>query len=382
MVSYEKMLEAIFYTLYVTFGLMLGVAGRQTLFAARHFNPPKHTHKTVDEKTLPTVTVCIPARNEVHAMNDCLASVLASDYPKMEVIVLDDSSVDDTSALVKSFAHEGVRFVAGAPLPKGWLGKNHALEGLLKEASGTYILFLDVDTRLAARALSNIIHYTQHEKASMVSIMPRREDGWRFSVLLSPLRYFWEVVFHRHLAPASASNAWLVSRKELNDYGGFTTLPLTVKPEAHLAAYFADHFRYRFLVSTKELGVSYQKKWRSQLMTSVRLLYPQLGSQWSIMTIVLLDLLLLLSPFVIALTTLNLGLGIHHVIISLGMIIGATLLYGLYLHRVWARGWWLGAILWPLVVLQEAVLVVASFVLYRQGRVTWKGRPLKSEVRS
>ncbi|HEY5695544.1 MAG TPA: glycosyltransferase, partial [Candidatus Saccharimonadales bacterium] len=43
---------------------------------------------------LPTVSVCIPARNERHAMTQCLERVLASTYQKLEVIVFDDSSDD------------------------------------------------------------------------------------------------------------------------------------------------------------------------------------------------------------------------------------------------------------------------------------------------
>lgn len=92
--------------------------------------------------TGPSVSVCIPARNETHAMTQCLERVLASDYEKLEVIVFDDNSADDTSVLVKSFAHAGVRFIPGKKLPEGWLGKNHALEVLAQEASGTYIIFL------------------------------------------------------------------------------------------------------------------------------------------------------------------------------------------------------------------------------------------------
>lgn len=377
-----KMLEAIFYIIYATYALMLGAASKQLIFAVRHFTPPRRTHQKEHQKELPSVTVCIPARNEVHAMNDCLTSVLASDYEKMEVIVLDDSSVDDTSTLVKSFAREGVRFVAGKPLPKGWLGKNHALEGLLKEASGTYVLFLDVDTRLSPRAVSNVMHYAHSEAASMVSIMPRREDGWRVSVLFSPLRYFWEIMFHRRLAPASAGNAWLVSRDELKEYGGFTTLPLAVKPEAHLAAYFASHATYRFLVSTHEFGVSYEKKWRSQLMTSVRLLYPLLGAQWASMIIIVLDLLFILLPVGILAFGLGLGLDVQHIILSLVLVLGTTLIYGSYVRRVWARSWWVGSLLWPVKVIQEIILVSISFIQYRRGRVTWKGRPLRSEAQN
>ena len=68
---------------------------------------------------VPSVSVCIPARNETHAMAECLERVLASDYPKLEILVFDDNSADDTSTIIRSFAQEGVRFVAGTELPEG-----------------------------------------------------------------------------------------------------------------------------------------------------------------------------------------------------------------------------------------------------------------------
>ena len=84
----------------------------------------------------PSVSVCIAARNETHALAQCLERVLKSDYPKLEILVLDDSSTDDTSLIIKSFASAGVRFIPGAALPSGWLGKNHAYQTLIDEARG------------------------------------------------------------------------------------------------------------------------------------------------------------------------------------------------------------------------------------------------------
>ena len=162
----------------------------------RATKPPKYTTPLGDETDLPSVTVCIPARNEQHALTDCLERVLASTYQKLEIIVLDDVSGDDTSALIKSFASSGVRFIQGDPLPQEWLGKNHALEELLREANGTYILFMDVDTRVEPQAIERIIRYAVSHTIDMVSVLPFRNDGWRGSVLASPLRFFWSLLFH------------------------------------------------------------------------------------------------------------------------------------------------------------------------------------------
>lgn len=378
------MLEVIVYTVDI---ILIGIAAllaRQLFRAFKHGTPPKYHSHPAAETDFPSVTVCIPARNEAHALIDCLQAVIASEYERLEIIVLDDVSGDDTSALIKSFASEGVRFVKGKPLTSGWLGKNHALQGLLEEASGSYILFMDVDTRLAPQAVEHMVRYALSKRAAMVSVLPRREDGWRTSVVTSPLRYFWELIFSRRLWPATASNAWLIRREVLQKrFDGFKPFKNAVQPEARIAAELAQTNEYRFLIGSKGFGVAYEKKWRSQLITSVRLLYPLLGKQVALSLIALVDLLLLLAPFVVLaiLTPLGLITPLASVVTAL-VGLSFCILYGLYAHRVWSHGWLVGALLWPFLVLQEAILVLASVLQYKRHTVTWKGRQIQPEAQS
>src|SRR3954469_22886337 len=47
----------------------------------------------------PGVTILIPAYNEAAVIATCIRSVLESDYPRLEVLVLDDGSTDDTETI-------------------------------------------------------------------------------------------------------------------------------------------------------------------------------------------------------------------------------------------------------------------------------------------
>ena len=363
--------------LYISYGVLLIVAGlmvRQLWFAMRHFTPPIFESKPSKETDMPSVTVCIPARNEMHALVDCLQKVIASDYEKLEIIVLDDVSADNTSSLIKSFAKDGVRFVEGKELPLGWIGKNNALQGLLSEASGTYILFMDVDTRIAPNAVSNLVRYAQQQRASMVSVLPRREDSWRASVLFSPLRYFWEVIFHSRVSPATASNAWLINRQVLLDrFNGFEALKTVVQPESKLSASLSASGEYRFLIGTTAFGIAYEKKWRSQLVTSTRLLFPLLENKLLMAAIAVLDLIILLVPIIMTVAVFFTKIDTVH-IIGLGIALLYAGMYGWYLRRVWNKGVFFGALLWPLLLVQEIILIVASVYQYTRRTVKWKGR--------
>lgn len=57
----------------------------------------------------PLATVVIPARNEERAIAACLASVLASDERRLQVIVVDGASTDRTGAIVRSIAEADPR---------------------------------------------------------------------------------------------------------------------------------------------------------------------------------------------------------------------------------------------------------------------------------
>lgn len=373
------MLEVIIYIAFGVTAVLLGLGTAQLATSLKHTTPPKKRSELGQDVDLPSVTVCIPARNEQHALTDCLQKVIASNYEKLEIIVLDDSSGDDTSALIKSFASEGVRFVKGKALAEGWLGKNHALQGLLNEASGTYVLFMDVDTRISPDAIENIVRYAITHRTPMVSVLPRREDGWRASVVFSPLRYFWELVFSRKTSPASASNAWLIKRHLLEDrFGGFHEVKNAIQPEAKLADKLQATNEYAFLVSTPAFGVSFEKKWRSQLITSVRLLFPQLQKQVVLAGMAIIDLLLILLPFVVLSSLVFVDfMFIHACALILALI--SVILYGWYTHRVWNKGWLVGALLLPVIVIQEIALIIASVAMYKRKTVTWKGRTVQSD---
>jgi chlorobactene glucosyltransferase len=348
-------------------------------YAFTHFTIKNFVSEPSMLRDMPSVSVCIPARNEMHAMTECLERVIASTYPKLEIIVLDDGSADNTSVLIKSFAHAGVRFVEGSKLPDGWLGKNHALQGLLDEASGHYILFMDVDTRIKPDTIEQLVSYAKQENATMLSVLPRREDGWRASIVFATLRYYWELILHKASKPAVASSAWMIGRHALRDeLGGFEPIKTAIQPEAVLARELTVNDAYRFLMSSSMLGLAYEKKWQSQVETSVRLLYPVLGGSILSSIVATLVMTILALPFFVLLSGFIVGWSMVQLCALLELCVFASL-YASYLRRVWLRMWWLGALLWPVILIQEIVVLAMSTWRHLRGNVTWKGRPVTTK---
>lgn len=138
------------------------------------------------DAALPTLSVLIPARNEEANIERCLASILAQDYPGVEVLLLDDASTDGTRAIVERLAASDprLRCIPGAPLPEGWTGKNHACHQLAQEARGDLLLFTDADTKYEQGSLQRLAAEAQRDRADLLSLIPDQR-----------MASFWERVF-------------------------------------------------------------------------------------------------------------------------------------------------------------------------------------------
>ncbi len=323
----------------------------------------------------PTISLCIPARNETHALADCLGSAVASDYPKLEIIVLDDCSQDRTSQIIRSFAHDGVRFVKGEAPSEGWLGKNNAYGTLVREARGDYLVFMSVDTRLEPKTLSMLTGYMRSNKLSMVSVLPRRGDGWRASVLFAPLRYFWQIVLPLGINTPTATSLWAVHTDSLAEIGGIAAFKDSIMIENQLASRFFTQSSYHFLIAGEVFKAWYAKKWGSQTETAVRLWYPSLSKNiaYSLLAAAAHLLLFVWPLLCFALAAASGSLQVAG-LSAVSIVVSFTLFY-LYLRRVQTGAQTvIGTVLLPAIALQEAVLIMTSFYRYKTGRVDWKGR--------
>jgi glycosyltransferase involved in cell wall biosynthesis len=317
---------------------------------------------------LPSVSVCIPARNERHMMTRCLEQVLASRYPKLEVIVFDDCSTDDTSALIRAFAHDGVRFIEGSPPGPEWLGKNHALQRLLDEASGRYVVFMDVDTEVSPDTIGQLVAHMDAHDLTMLSALPQRHYEGLIRTIISPLRYFWSLLLHSRRRPACASNLWMVRRTTCIADGGFHPLAADIQPEVTLAARYIDH--YHFLLSHRLLRLRYYKTMRSQFETAVRLRYPLLGRSLLRSVLCVMAEVLLVAIWIVMIYTSP--------VIGILLILLSCLPYALYCQYA-ARGGivLLMPVVFPFLIVLDAVITIVSAAKYLSGTVTWKGRPIQ-----
>ena len=107
-------------------------------------------------------------------------SVLASAYPRLEVVVVDDRSTDGTAEIVAKIATEPgngerLRLVRGAELPEGWFWEGWALVQGFRASKGEILLFADADTRQEPELIPRAMAVLATEKVDLVSVLPRQE---------------------------------------------------------------------------------------------------------------------------------------------------------------------------------------------------------------
>jgi peptidoglycan-N-acetylglucosamine deacetylase len=126
----------------------------------------KAKHEVFDPAFRPTVSVLIAAYNERPVIARTIRSVLANDYPDLEVIVVDDGSTDGTGEEVaREFGGESrVHLIRQANA-----GKAAALNRGIQDAHGEVLVCFDADTQIAPRGIALIVRHFQDPRVGAVA---------------------------------------------------------------------------------------------------------------------------------------------------------------------------------------------------------------------
>ncbi len=144
------------------------------------------------DRTTPSVSVLVPARDEAATIDECLVSLRGQrGLGALEIVVLDDRSQDDTASRIAAHTREDprVRLVRGAgEPPAGWLGKPHACDQLARTAVGQVLVFVDADVRLDPEAVSVAVRQLSDTGADLLSAWPQQLSTSPLAWLVQPLQ--------------------------------------------------------------------------------------------------------------------------------------------------------------------------------------------------
>lgn len=194
----------------------------------------------------PAVTVIVPAKNEAAAIEQCVRSLLASDYPRLEIIAVDDRSNDATGSILDSLAdaiaagpegHGRLRVLHVTELPDGWLGKPHAMTMAAHEAKADWLLFTDADVLFAPDALRRAMIYAARSQADHLVVFPTLVlRGWAEKMLIAFFQSFsawagrpWKIAEPRAKRDYIGVGAFNLMRRSVYEaLGGYAELRMEV----------------------------------------------------------------------------------------------------------------------------------------------------------
>ncbi len=338
----------------------------------------------------PRVSVVIPARNEELDLPATLDSVLAQEYPNLEVVVVDGGSTDGTPAAVDARAPR-VRRLEEPPMPAGWVGKSWACWTGARATHGKWILFLDADVRLDPRSLGTLVGWAEREEAALASLATEVEmvGFWERTVLpfyvQMVLTYFRAPHVNRPASRTAMANGQvcLVRRADYEALGGHEAIRAHLLEDVALARQFRRAGRTIRIAYAPTLARTRMYRDRHEMFEGIR--KTVYGTEFSAAREVGF-LAGLVGLFWLPLAVLPLGLATGNFLL---LAFGGLLAFALFgKHVVFARAVRAPAVyglLYPVAV--GFYLVAIASCLKRgldRGSLEWKGRryPIRPGSRS
>lgn len=199
------------------------------------------------------VSVCIPARNEEKNIENCIRSLMDQSYKNYEVLVLNDNSEDRTGEILLSLSKEfpdRLRVFTGKPLEEGWTGKIFALNQLIKETRGEYLLLTDADTIHKKDSIAFAMTNMKVHKADMLSGYIKEKVvtfGERITIpLIFMLTSFVLPLFLNRITPfpftSVAIGQYIMIKKNVfESVGGYEAMKTLISEDVFLARYIKKH---------------------------------------------------------------------------------------------------------------------------------------------
>ena len=228
----------------------------------------------------PSVTVLVPAYNEETVILDTIRSALASGYPKLEILVIDDGSTDHTAELVRDNYGRDPRVRL---LLQPNRGKPTALNNGLAEATGEIIVSIDADTIVDPNAIPFLVRHFADPKVGAVAGNVKVINRNRWLTRWQALEYITSQNLEKRAfdllncipVVPGAAGAWRT--EVLRSHGGFsgdtvaedTDLTLTIRREGWKILYDEDAIGRTEVPETVEALIRQRFRWTFGTMQAI-----------------------------------------------------------------------------------------------------------------
>lgn len=190
-------------------------------------------------KKFPKVSILIPAHNEARSIAATIKSAMKLDYPrnKLELIVVDNASTDNTAEIAEKFPVKVFQIKRK--------GKAFALEKAFKESNGEFIGVLDADTVASPSSLRKMLVHFDDPKIGAVTNMIRVDKEKNLLQIFQSIEYMVSGLVKKilstidslYITPGTLS----VFRREVLQKVGFSNDTLTEDMDLALSMLKKDY---------------------------------------------------------------------------------------------------------------------------------------------
>ncbi len=218
--------------------------------------------KRLPDEKLPTASVIVAARNEEMDILRCLKALDKLEYPygKLEIIIVDDRSTDNTGKIIDDFIADKKRFikVRGVEPVDHLRGKTNALVQGLHRATGEVILTTDADCAvnpLWAKSLAS--RFTEGVGLCGGVTSQQRGSIWNgmqhldFIYLLGA----GSGTINAGIPLSVIGNNMAYLRKAYDETGGYESMPFSVTEDSQLLAAISALGKYKIVFPVDRDGM-------------------------------------------------------------------------------------------------------------------------------
>jgi len=353
----------------------------------------RRLHSYTFPPSWPRFSVLIPARNEEENIGDCVAGLLAQDYPNMQLVVLDDNSTDRTWEILQQFAQEDTRLklIKGKPLPDDWLGKHWACHQLAEAADGELLLFVDADTVHNPNMLRCTSAAMAGEDAALISALPRQKVVTWSEMISIPAFYLGMLCgvpmgltrLQRNPLLFACLGQFLVFRRAAYDAsGGYAAVRQNVVDDLAIGRRIhAMGLRYRLLDGNGQVSCRMYRDFDQVWKGLTKSTFATFNfDPFFLVFMQLVILAVFVSPIIVLVIALAQPSVPWQVAGMSGLaIILALILWSISNHRFHFPLYLV--LIYVLSAIFMTIIAVASMVLTIQGKALWKGRTMPKTVK-
>jgi len=241
----------------------------------------------------PSVSILFAARDEAEKLPAALATFLRMEYPRYEIVAVNDRSQDDTEHILRSAAQENLRLkvVSVKELPAGWLGKPHALQKAYEQSTGEWLIFTDADVQFAPSLLRSAVALAQKKGYDHLTLSGRTDMftfGEKIAMTFFGLAFLMSVRPWRVSNPKSGAFAGigmfqLIRRRTYEAIGTHRRLAMEVVDDMKLGKLVKqENFRSAVALANNEISVHWHRGVRNIIRGTTKNFFAFAGfSLWT-----------------------------------------------------------------------------------------------------